>query len=66
MIESEADAGRAAGARNGLLRNSPDQKMETVYDLWAISRIASLLGYNSAAHRYAGEAEALFGQTWKS
>ena len=66
MIESEADAGRAAGARNGLLRNSPDQKMETVYDLWAISRIASLLGYNSAAHRYSGEAEALFGQTWKS
>ncbi len=65
-MEAEADAGRTAGARNGLLRNSPDQRMETVYDLWAMSRIASDTGNVEAAARYAQEVQALFEETWKS
>ena len=65
FMEAEADAGRIPGARNGLLRNSPDQKMETIYDLWAMGCIASTLGLNGAAERYGAEAESFFEQTWK-
>lgn len=65
FMEAEAEAGRAPGARNGLTRNSPDQKMETVYDLWALSRIASEIGDSEAQARYASEAEQLFEQTWQ-
>jgi len=64
-MEAEADAGRIAGARDGLLRNSPDQKMETAYDLWAMSRIASIINNAPAAERYMAEAENLFKETWK-
>ena len=64
-MEAEADAGRTPGARDGLLRNSPDQKMETVYDLWAMSRIASEIGNKEAQAKYAAEAESLFEETWK-
>ena len=64
-MEAEADAGRTQGARDGLLRNSPDQKMETVYDLWAMSRIASEIGNKDAQAKYAAEAESLFEETWK-
>ena len=65
-MEAEAAAGREAGAKNGLLRNSPDQKMETVYDLWAMSRIAAETDDTEARIQYAEEAETLFEQTWKS
>ena len=64
-MEAEADAGRVPGARNGLLRNSPDQKMETVYDLWAMGRIASEIGNEQAKKRYMAEADSLFDATWK-
>ncbi|MBP5504884.1 MAG: GH92 family glycosyl hydrolase [Bacteroidales bacterium] len=64
-MEAEVEEGRAAGARNGLTRNSPDQRMETVYDLWALSRIASIIGNEEAEAKYASEAEQLFEQTWK-
>ena len=64
-MEAEADEGRPAGARNGLTRNSPDQKMETIYDLWAMGRIASIIGNEEAARRYLSESEALFEETWK-
>ena len=64
-MEAEADAGRVSGARNGLLRNSPDQKMETAYDLWAMSRIASAIDNTAAENKYAAEADKLFEQTWK-
>ena len=64
-MEAEAEEGRIPGARNGLLRNSPDQKMETVYDLWALSRIAAAIGNKEAEARYATEAETLFEATWK-
>ncbi len=64
-MEAEAEAGRPAGARTGLTRNSPDQKMETIYDLWAMGRIARIIGDEEAATRYLTESEALFEQTWK-
>ena len=64
-MEAEADEGRIAGARNGLTRNAPDQKMETIYDLWAMSQLASAIGLNTAADRYRAEAETFFEQTWK-
>ena len=64
-MEAEADAGRPAGAKNGLTRNSPDQKMETIYDLWAIGRIAGIIGREDAAEKYLAESEAMFEETWK-
>lgn len=65
-MEAEADEGRTPGARNGLTRNAPDQKMETIYDLWAMSRIASIIGLDDAAGRYGAEADSLFEATWKA
>jgi len=65
-MEAEADAGRAAGARNGLTRNSPDQLMETIYDLWAIGQIARIIGREDVAERYLAESSALFEQCWKA
>ena len=64
-MEAEADAGRPEGAKNGLTRNSPDQKMETIYDLWAMGQIARIIGNEEAAERYLAESEAMFEQTWK-
>ena len=64
-MEAEAEAGRPAGAKNGLTRNSPDQKMETIYDLWAMGQIARIIGNEEAAARYLAESESLFEQTWK-
>ena len=62
---AEADEGRVPGARNGLTRNSPDQRMETAYDLWAMSEIAGIIGEPEAQQRYAAEADSLFEATWK-
>ncbi len=64
-MEAEADAGRPAGAKNGLTRNSPDQKMETVYDLWAMGQIARIIGNDEASARYLAESETLFARTWQ-
>ena len=64
-MEAEADSGRRAGARNGLTRNSPDQQMETIYDLWAMGHIARIIGDEAAAERYLSESETMFEQTWK-
>ena len=64
-MRAEAKAGRSKGAINGLTRNSPDQKMETVYDLWAMAQIAGIIGKESAAKKFLAESEALFEQTWK-
>ena len=65
-MEAEADLGRAEGARQGLTRNSPDQKMETIYDLWAMGQIAKIIGRDEAAARYLAESAVLFEQTWKA
>ena len=64
-MEAEADAGRIPGARDGLTRNSPDQLMETVYDLWAMSEIAGIIGNADAQARYSAEADSLFEASWK-
>ena len=63
---AEADAGRTPGARNGLTRNAPDQKMETIYDLWAMGRIAEIIGRTEDAEKYLRESEEFFEQTWKA
>ena len=65
-MEAEADMGRAEGARQGLTRNSPDQKMETLYDLWALGQIARIIGNEEAAEKYLAESAAMFEQTWKA
>ena len=62
---AEADAGRIPGARDGLTRNSPDQLMETVYDLWAMGEIAGIIGNTAARQQYAAEADSLFEVSWK-
>ena len=62
---AEADAGRVPGARDGLTRNSPDQLMETVYDLWAMGEIAGIIGDAEAQTQYAAEADSLFETSWK-
>ena len=62
---AEADAGRVSGARDGLTRNSPDQLMETVYDLWAMGEIAGIIGDAEAQTQYAAEADSLFETSWK-
>jgi len=64
-MEAEADSGRHSGARNGLTRNSPDQMMETIYDLWAMGQIARIIGNDTAADKYLTESETLFEHTWK-
>ena len=64
-MEAEADAGRIPGARDGLTRNSPDQLMETVYDLWAMSEIAGIIGNADGQAQYGAEADSLFEAAWK-
>ena len=64
-MEAEAREGRSKGAFNGLTRNSPDQKMETIYDLWAMGQIARIIDKDVAAIKYLVESETLFRKTWK-
>ncbi|MDI9551974.1 MAG: GH92 family glycosyl hydrolase [Bacteroidota bacterium] len=64
-MEKEYEDGLAPGSGQGLTRNTPDQKMETVYDLWAMSKIAEIIGNDAAATKYGRESERLFEETWK-
>lgn len=64
-MEQEYEAGLVPGSKQGLTRNAPDQKMETVYDLWAMGQIAGWIGNDEARQKYAAESEKLFEQTWK-
>lgn len=45
--------------------NSPDQKMESSYDLWAMAQIAEILGEKKDAERYKQRSYTLFEDTWK-
>ena len=63
-MEREYETGKAKGAKSGLTRDRPDQKMETIYDLWAMGRIAEEIGNMEAAQKYSRESEALFDSTW--
>ena len=63
-MEREYEDGLQPGSRQGLTCNSPDQKMETIYDLWAMSRIAGIIGNSEAQAKYGAISEELFEQTW--
>lgn len=65
-IEKEYTEGLVPGSRQGLTRNSPDQRMETIYDLWAIGRIAEAIGRQDAADKYSQESRELFETVWKN
>ena len=64
-MEQEFIEGGEPKSRQGLTRSRPDQKMETVYDLWAMGRIAEEIGDAEAARKYSGEALNLFDATWQ-
>ena len=48
-----------------LLVKSPDQKMETACDLWAMAQISELMGNKADAKLYKERSETLFEETWK-
>lgn len=45
--------------------DSPDRAMEAVYDLWALSQIAEIVGEKADAQRFGQRSEQLFESTWK-
>jgi putative alpha-1,2-mannosidase len=45
---------------------SPDQKLESSYDLWAIAQIAEIAGREDDAERYRTKADSLFYAVWPS
>ena len=44
---------------------SPDQKMESAYDLWAMAKIAEIIGEKADSEQYRQRAVSLFEETWK-
>ena len=44
---------------------SPDQRMESVYDLWAMAQIAEIIGEKKDAEEYRRQSLTLFEETWK-
>lgn len=44
---------------------SPDQKMESVYDLWAMAKIAEIIGEKADSEQYRQRSVSLFEETWK-
>ena len=46
--------------------NSPDQKLESACDLWALAQIAEIIGNKADAESYARQANELFENTWKA
>lgn len=48
-----------------LLKNSPDQKLESACDLWAMAQIADIIGEKVDAAEYRMQSEQLFEKTWK-
>lgn len=45
--------------------NSPDQKLESSTDLWALAQIADIIGQKEDALKYRKQSEDLFANTWK-
>jgi putative alpha-1,2-mannosidase len=45
--------------------NSPDQKLESSADLWALAQIAEIIGKNEDATKYRVQSEELFTHTWQ-
>lgn len=44
---------------------SPDQKMESAYDLWAMAGIAEIIGEKADSEQYRQRSVSLFEETWK-
>lgn len=44
---------------------SPDQKMESAYDLWAMAQISEIVGEKGDSERFGQRSVALFEETWK-
>ena len=44
---------------------SPDQKMESTYDLWAMAKIAEIIGEKADSEQYRQRSVSLFEETWK-
>lgn len=44
---------------------SPDQKMESAYDLWAMAQIAGIIGEKADSEQYRQRSVSLFEETWK-
>lgn len=47
-----------------LLYRTPDQRLESSYDLWALAHIAEILGEKEDAAKYMSKADSLFDATW--
>lgn len=47
-----------------LLYRTPDQRLESSYDLWALAQIADILGEKDDAKMYMAKADSLFDATW--
>lgn len=44
---------------------SPDQKMESAYDLWTMAKIAEIIGEKADSEQYRQRSVSLFEETWK-
>ena len=44
--------------------HTPDQKLESSYDLWALGKIASILGKTNEARLYSTKSDSLFTAVW--
>ena len=44
---------------------SPDQKMESAYDLWAMAKIAEIIGEKADSEQYRQRSVSLFEEKWK-
>ena len=51
-------------AAHDLLYRTPDQRLESSYDLWALAHIAEILGEKEDAVKYMSKADSLFDATW--
>lgn len=51
-------------AAKDLLYRTPDQRLESSYDLWALGQIAELVGEKEDAKMYSAKADSLFDATW--
>lgn len=51
-------------AAHDLLYRTPDQRLESSYDLWALGQIAELVGEKEDAKMYSAKADSLFDATW--
>lgn len=59
---------RYAGMKQEMERlpmRSPDQKMESAYDLWAMAKIAEIIGEKADSEQYRQRSVSLFEETWK-